>query len=512
MRTSFGTNQNKPFELLDFSGGLNSNTPEFLVPSNQAIDLQNLTLLPAGFMKRLGNVAFNSSAMVSSSTAIVGAAYMKYDSGVEFLNAVAGTKFFTSSSITGTMADKTGALTITGGQNNLWTGVSYNNLQIWFGGAPDAPFTHDGSGSDAAALGGSPPSARTAFVANNRVFALSTAGNPSRIYWSIIGDPSDWAGAGSGNADIAKSDGEALLNGILIDTDTALLFKNSSTHLMPLTKAPFPTYQLQKGIGAAGQNAMVNVNGTIFFVTPSLRMLSTIDGRNFQPYPTDIDDIWDSINPTRVSFISGIYYPTLNQIHWFVSTGSSSTNNLCIIWDVTRKAWLKNPTGFKANVACLVRNKRLFTGHYNGKIFEQNRAATYFDASETGAGTIDGYWTTPWGKAGSLSDIVHPQWIDCAYLTQNSGTISVSYGFDFAGDVVTESLSLSSNGDLWDTGLWDTALWGGQTSVAQRVFVSGRGNVFNMRFRHTGVTEGFIFQGATIQLRDGRARKVLQGI
>src|SRR5439155_8063637 len=139
-----------------------------------------------------------------------------------------------------------------------------------------------------------------------------------------------------------------------------------STHMMFLTKAPFPIYQLQKGVGAAGRYAIVNVNGVIYFVTPSRRMKSTVDGKNFEVYPTNVDDLWDSINTTRVAFIVGQYYPNLDQIHWYVSTGSSSTNNGCIIWDLRRKAWLYHSTGFKANVACLAQNRRLFTGHYNG--------------------------------------------------------------------------------------------------------------------------------------------------
>lgn len=496
----------KPIELFDFTGGRNSHDSEFLVPTNQAIDLQNINLLDNGWQKRLGNVAFNSSAMVSASTAIVGMGYMQFNSGTEFLSAVAGTKFFSSSGLGGTMSDVTGAITITADKNNIWTPLSYNNLQIWFGGAPDSPFKYSGSGN-AAALGGSPPSAKRGFVANNRPFAISTSANPSRIQWPILGDPEDWTGTGSGSADVAKNDGEELLQGVPLGTDSAILFKKTSTHMMILTKAPFPIYQLQKGTGACGPDAIVNVDGTVYFITPSRRMKSTTNGLNFENYPSHVDDLWDRVNSTRLAYIQGIYYEKLYQIHWLVSLDSGITNEATIIWDVRRKAWLFNSTGFKANRACLVQGRRLMTGHYNGKIYEQDKTATYSDASET-SGIIDAFWRTPWIAGDAIDGVIHPNWVSIACLA-GSTTVDISYGFDFTSDRQTQTFSLAIASALWDTAVWDTSLWAGQTSVAKRLLTKGRGNVFSMRFRNAVAGEPLTFQGAAIQPRPTGARKVL---
>lgn len=495
-------------EFMDFSGGRNSFDPEFLVSPNQAIDLQNITLLDRGFMKRLGNSAFNSSAMVGGSTAITGMGYIKFNSGTEFLNAVAGATFQTSSSLSGTMADATGALTITTGQNNTWTPVIYNDLQIWFGGAPDAPFKYSGTGN-AAALGGTAPSARTAFVAANRVFAISTAANPSRIQWTILANPEDWTGTGSGNQDVQKNDGEELLFGVPINADTAILFKNSSTHLMPLTKSPFPVYTLQTKIGAAGRHAWVNVNGTIYFITPSRRMKSTNDGVTFSDYPSAVDDLWNSVNSTRIQFIQGIYYPQREEIHWIVSTGSNSTNNASIIWDLKRKAWLYNPTGFKANVGCLVQNRRLFTGHYNGKIFEQDKASVLTDSSETSPGAIDAYWQTGWTRTSTVAGIIYPYWIDVMALSETVGNLTISYGFNFANDQKTGSVSLVAGSAQWDVDDWDVAMWSGQSSVRRRLFTSGMGENFSIKIRNSSASQGFTVQGISAQVGTNRAGKIL---
>jgi hypothetical protein len=501
----------KSVELNDFSGGLNTFDPEYLSPLNQSPDLDNIVILDKGFKKRNGDSAWNSSAMVSSSTAIAGAGYIQFNSGTQFLNAVAGTKFFTDSGLSGTMSDATGAITITSGQNNIWTPVNFNNLQIWFGGAPDAPFKYSGSGN-IAALGGSPPSAYTAFQANNRIFAISTTANPSRIYWPIISNPEDWTGTGSGNADVALSDGEALQCGVVTGADTAILFKNSSTHMMVLTRAPFPIYQLQKGIGIAGRYAYAYANGVIYFVTPGLRMKSTVDGVNFQSYPNDINDIWDTINTNRIQYIQGTYYQPLECIIWVVSTGSSTTNNYCIIWDIKHQCFLRCTTGFKANVMALVQNRRLFAGHYNGKLFEKLKATVFSDASEASPGAINGYWRTPFKNEGGLDETIHPAYVTVAALSDSSATLDVSYGFDFTSIQTTQAFSLQPVGGLWDTALYDVGVWGGQNAVTLRQFVYGRGNLFSLTIRNNTATQGFTVQGASIRLRPDKARKVLAAV
>lgn len=504
--------QGPAIQCNDFSGGLNTFDSEYISPLNQSPDLDNIIILDKGFKKRNGDSAWNSSAMVSSSTAITGMGYIKLDAGTEFLNAIAGTKFFADSGLSGTMSDKTGAVTITSGQNNIWNAVNFNNLQIWFGGAPDAPFKYSGTGN-AAALGGTPPTANNIFAANNRIFAMNTAANPSRIYWPIVSNPEDWTGTGSGSADVAVSDGDSLQCGVVTGPDTAILFKNNSTHLMITTRQPFPIYQLQKGIGIAGKNAWTMADGTIYFITPSLRMKSTMDGINFTDYPNDINDLFDSINVNRIQYIQGFYYQALEWIGWICSTGSSTTHNYLLIWDLKHKCFLRCTTGFKANVVGLIQNRRLFAGHYNGKMYEKLKATIFSDASETSPGAIDAYWRTPFsGFTTEIDQIIHPLYLDVVALTETASTLDVSYGFDFTLPQTTETFSLQATGGVWDTAVWDTAVWGGQNATVLTSFIKGRGNLFSYKMRNATASQGFTVQGTTLRIRKSGARKVFAGI
>jgi len=498
-------------ELEDFSGGLNTFDPEYLSPLSQSPDLDNIVILDKGIKKRNGDSAWNSSAMGSSSTAVTGAGYIQYDAGTQFLNAVAGTKFYADSGLSGTMADKTGALTITTGLSNIWTPVNFNNLQIWFGGAPDAPFKYSGTGN-AAALGGSPPSAFTCFGASNRIFALSTAANPSRIYWPIVSNPEDWTGAGSGSADVAMSDGEALQCGVVTGPDTAILFKNSSTHLMVLTRQPFPIYQLQKGIGIAGRKAFAYANGVTYFVTPGRRMRATRDGLNFETFPNDINDIWDSINTNRIANIVGYYYQAREWIVWLVSTGASTTNNYAIIWDLKHSCFLRCTTGFKANVVCTVQNRRFFAGHYDGKLYEKDKATIFSDASETSPGAISGYWRSPFKNLGGLDTTLDPLYFTVSALSEASTVLSLSYGFDYSSVQRTQSSSLVAAGALWDSAIWDSSVWGGQNAVQPRMYVNSRGNLFSLTIGNNVASQGFTVQGVSIRLRTDKARKELTAV
>jgi len=501
--------QGSHIELMDFSGGLNSFEPEFRVGLNQAIDLDNINLFKRGWEKRQGDTAFNGTAMIDSTTVITGLHYMKFNSGTEFLNAVAGAKFFTSSGLTGTMADKTGGITISAGKDKYWTGVSFNNLQIWFGGTPNAPFKHDGGGGNAAALGGSPPSATTAFVSNNRVFAMNTAADPSIIQWPILSNPEDWTGTGSGNTQASKNDGEGVQFGVPLGNNLAIIFKNSSTHKFLLDAAPFPLFQLQKGVGAAGSRSYVVVDGVIYFITPARRMKATTDGAQFISFPRAVDDKWDNINTSRIAQIVGAYDRRFQQIRWYFSDGSSTTNNRCIVWDLAQKTWLQRTTGANVNTVALVQNRRIFSGNYDGKAYEHDVANTNTDASNSSA-TIDAFWRSAWIVNQTLGRVIHPRWIDVGIQSRSSGAFTVSYGFDYNKDQRVESHKLTTGGATYDSGFkYGAAKYAGETSIYRRTFVSGRGNAFNVRVRNNDSVSLFKCHGMTIPLRDIKDRKKL---
>ncbi len=266
----------------DFSGGMVSNNPITELALNQASTVDNIILSASGkgFRSRLGDVKFNSSAMVGSTTPVHGLGYFRVSAQSDYLLAVTGTKLFESTGLNGTMNDITGTLTITAGQDLIWSFAVLNNKIVGFGGldtSPDSPFVYTGSGN-ATLLGGSPPLAYDCFQANNRIFALRTNADPSTVFWSILGNEADWTGTGSGSSDVWTSDNDLLTGHAIINTSSVLLFTENSIHQMQIANlidGAFPVYPLFVGTGCAGKGAVVVADGLVYFINSRGKMCIT---------------------------------------------------------------------------------------------------------------------------------------------------------------------------------------------------------------------------------------------
>lgn len=489
----------KALRFFDFSGGLNSKAPITSLAYNQAIDLQNINLLPSGgFEKRRGNTAHNSSAMNSGAN-VQALLYYRQGDGDQWLVAFAGAKGFKSDDLDGTMDDITGAVTITAGQNNIWTSSVMNDLAIFVGGAPDAPLKWNGAGN-LAALGGSPPSGNFGLTHNRRFFIGNTAALPSRIYWTVLGDPEDWSGTGSGSQDIQTGDGDTLVTASPLTVDHLICFKQNSIHDLITSTAPFPVFPLFKGVGCVGKHAKVAVDGLIYFITPQARMKAT-DGYKVYDFSDSIDDVWDGLNQSRLQYIVGAYNRRLHQIWWFCSNTTSTTNNYCIVYDVKRQAWLRNTTGQQMNVTTLHQNGAVYGGAYDGKIYQMDVVSTYTDASVTSPGAISAYWRTGWYDFETMLESKTLPYIEINIVSQTSGTFEIGYGFNFAQDRKILTGSMQALGGLWDQMLWDVGLWGGQTDNSKLFFTKGKGKFINFLLRNANPGEAFSFNGFEVPIK-----------
>lgn len=501
--------QGTEFKLNDFSGGMVSNMPITELELTQASAVDNIIVFPKGrgFRSRLGDTTFNSTAMNSGAN-LQGLAYYRQADQTEYIVAVCGAKIF-SSPMTGTMTDRTGAVSITAGQDDIWDLVPFNNKIVAFGGAsnsPDAPWAWTGSGN-AAALGGTPPSAYGAFQANNRMFAFRTSANPSRIYWSVLSNEADWTGVGSGNADVFTNDNDRLTAAAVLNTNTVLLFKENSTHQMQignLISGAFPIFPLFLGTGCAGKHAVVVADGYCYFITSQGKMKIT-DGVSILteqdlPALSHIDDQWNGTNASRLQYVQGIRHTgkDFDHIKWIVSYGSSqTTHNECFIWDIQNKCWLQNTTGWAMNVATRKTDGTVYTGGYNGKIYQKEVAATYTDASNTSA-VVNAYWQSGWVNSGKFETVKQLRKVSISLVTQTSGTVTFYYGFDFSG--LTKSISVdqsAASGFLLDTSVLDVNALVGVSLTMKSSRLTGRGNFFQFKINSPTTAYPLQFNGLT---------------
>lgn len=483
-------------QINDFGGGLHSNAAITELEFNEAYDLSNVVVGPKGtyIRSKNGNSAFNSSAM-NSGAAVQSLSYFKLNSGTEYLVSVCGNKIFESTSLDGTMNDITGAVTITSGQDDIWTFLTFNNVHIGFGGPstnPDAPIQYSGAGN-AAALSGTPPSAYGAIQANNRVFAFRTAASPSIIQWSILGNPQDWTGTGSGTQTVSTADNDAITAMVPLNNNVIIIFKQNSIHKMnisTLVSGAFPIFSLFDNVGCIGKHAAVVSDGLIYFITPQATMRITdgvtIIDENSLPQLNYTSDIWSGINTSRLEYIQGskVSGTDYNHILWLItSTSSGTTNDVAIRWDLDNKCWLRDLTGYKANVIAQNQMGVIYTGSYAGKIYKQDVTGVTTEASES-SNNVDAYWSSGWSKFGSFDNF---KTVDDAYLsfvTQASGNILFSWGYDFNLNSRQQSVNQLAGNYLYDQSNYDVATYGGQTDKITRISPMGNGRVFQYKVRN----------------------------
>lgn len=491
------TRRTGEIDINDFSGGLHSSAAITELDYSEAYDLSNLVIGPNGdyIRSKNGNSTFNASAMNSSAN-VQSLSYYKLIAGTEFLVSICGNKIYSSTSLDGTMNDITGAVTITGGQNNIWTFLTFNNVHIGFGGistSPDAPIQYTGTGN-AAALSGTPPSAYGCVQANNRVFAFRTAASPSIVQWCILGNPQDWTGTGSGSQTISTSDNDSVTALAVMDNSTILIFKQKTIHKMmvnTLVSGAFPVFPLFKNVGCAGKHALVVADGLCYFLTPEGDMKIT-DGDKILtdvelPKLDYVSNLWSAMNSSRYEYVQGrrVTAQDYDHILWLMtSTAGGTTHDVALRWDIKNRCWLRDLTGYKANVITTTSAGSIYTGNYSGLIFKQDVTTVTTEASE-GSLNLDSYWTSGWQKFGSFD--VFKSIVDfyISYVTQSFGSILLSWGYDFSSFARTEIISQISSGGIYDQSLYDVDLYGGQTDKISKTIPYGNGRVFQYRIRNT---------------------------
>ncbi len=461
----------------DFSGGMKSNVSPHSLPINSASLVNNVVLKPGGgFRERYGDTVFNSSAMAAK--AVTGLAYYKPISGTEYLMAICDDKIY-KSEMDGTMDDITGAVTISSSDNNLWNFTQMNDLAIFVGGAPNAPIKWNATGN-AAVLAGTPPQGKFAFQTQNRLFICNTTSNPSRVQWSILANPEDWSGTGSGSSDVWTNDGEELTGHAILSNNLVLLFKNNSIHQMVTNAAPFPIYPLFTEVGTPCDSAVTVYGGKAYFMSSDAKFYAT-DGNTLIDMPhEDIDDILSNLNMTRLKYVQSSYQQGdgYSWIVWSMSSSSATTNDINIVWDLNNNCWLYNPTGYACNVFALTSQKVLYGGHYDGKIYKKDSSSSKYTDDSVSGGLIGGLWRWGWRDNKSFMYSSRPFKFSISFKTQTTGLCRFSYGFDYAQDTISHDFSMVGTGSLWNQFNWDEGIWGLTGNNIKTIILMGSGNVF----------------------------------
>lgn len=153
------------------------------------------------------------------------------------------------------------------GSSGLHTVSTFNDLLII--GGPQAPKSWDQTTFQS--LAGTPPVFYFSTPHAGRHWAAGVASAPSRLYYSAVGNPEDWVGAGSGSIDIDPGDGDGIV-GLLSWKRELWVFKGpnrlSIHRITGSTPSDFARVPFVYGISASGPTAIFPMGDDFAFWSP----------------------------------------------------------------------------------------------------------------------------------------------------------------------------------------------------------------------------------------------------
>jgi hypothetical protein len=512
-------NQNplKEVSFNKFSGGYAGAKGVGSLDSDEALDLDNVVVLPSGggFKNRPGNTELSRTGNLSTVTlAYQGLQSFKIGSS-EYLVGVrgigGGTDTCSETYLIGTSSSWTTRTTYTAsGQsaNTLFTIDRFKDLAIGVGGQL-APFKIDFSGAPSSitsgSLGGTPPNGTVLIIWNNRAWIGNTSSNPSKLFYSILNDPEDWSSSGSGFVEPSPGDGDELTAVCPISNNVLLFFKRNRTWQVVGRTDPFSAFPLFQDTGCIGKHAVVNVDGLVYFINSHGHMQIT-DGSKIldtKDLPTldNARDLWETIPVSRRPYIQGTHQKGngYEWIVWGVSSGSTqTTNNYAIIWDLINKCWLKCSTGYNGNCFATASDGTLYMGGYSGRVYEMAVEDKYTDDSGV-APSIDGsnlqvlptnpipvrwFWRSDDISLNSLINVVQVDRVNVLCQYDGTGQLKVSCGYDGYHDTASIVKTIVPSEFILGAGLntLGVSILGGVRFSTETVRPLGRGQSFNVKF------------------------------
>lgn len=487
-----------PFLYQDFGKGLNTKAAPFLLQDEEARDLSNVQSTRTGaILKRNGLVTLASPAVTFTSLFAAEAA-----SPAAFIGA-GGTALY-SVSTGGTVTQLKSGLT-----NNLnW---SFAQMPTISGQGPlygmngtDTPQYWDGSSSATAnwtATSGALPNGTMCVVHQNRLFVAGVAANPSRLYWSALGDPTSWPSANV--VDLDPNDGESITGIGLIGPYLAV----GKSHKLFLVHDANTgaNRRLSDSVGIASHRSIASGPFEMYFLSNE-RGVYQVDAHGKITFLSDlIQPTMDSIVTAQRNTAAGTFY----QGHYYLSVCTSgSQNNITLDWDSVLSSWWKH--SFGSNQFAYLHPPSTSTGLYSAKSTAAIVDQCFVPNVYTDNGTaMTWVWRGPWQSPTFYRRRRFPTPYFKKRLRQvrvmGSGTVDFSLAKDFVGNETlwranvfggTPPLTFSSQLDSTVFGAADSSVFGLEASVfgagsgiqQARLYSLGAANAFSMVFGSTSTT------------------------
>lgn len=417
------------FKIKNFAGGLNQAADDSVLSVNQSRNAQNVD--------------------VSSGTLKTIDGYSKYIATAAPAGITRLMKFYKNNTTTGAVTSYLLAATATAIYN--WTGSAWTALAtgltsgdwdflnyqiamtdvVIMGNGADVMKKWDGT--TFAALGGTPPVAKSIALHAERLWATGVKAAPNSVYYSDDLNPENWVIAedGSGIIDVPTWDGGVCLGVSTIFSDLVIFKTNNIHRIMGTYPAVYEVKQVYSSVGAIADKTIVSGGERAFFLSSD--GLYYYNGTSTAPLLGDkAKDI--VINPSYAKNAVSIIHK--NVLYCAFPEGTSTSNNAMFVYDLLANTFMVW-RGISVTDMMELDGKLLFAS--GAIVYNIDENATSFDGTN-----INAFWETPWQD---LDAFRVTKTADTLYFyAKGNGMLRVDITFD--NKTKTKNVTLNTFGKL----------------------------------------------------------------
>lgn len=469
--------------------GMNNRYPGHLLPRGVFRNLSNVLISESSIDKRPGTTGSTS---VATGQVMLGGTAFEPNGGnkaqVFNLNGATNARLYYSTNAT-TFSTLGSANLTKDAQMNF---LQASNYLFGFNGFDEIDLASDGVTltHNRATV----PLGTVAFWFHNYLFVAGVAGNPSRLYWSNLGDPTTFTSTNF--IDINANDGDKI-TGLTAFNDNLVVTKlNSIWQITGFSGSTFSattvagqnTQNFIQGYGSPSHQSLVAAGSSLYYLSfiggiPHIRAMkrtlygTIVDGGIMS---LDIEQTMKGLNFSKLNLAAGFYDG--KYLYWALPSGSSQVNDTVICF--YPELATRGPDG-------VIRSWTVWTGINVNQFFVSTlsgQGKTYFsDAGTTGKvfvidSSVAADNGTPVVMTADYRDFIldrsaarKAKWkyLYTKFKTGSAGTLGVYARLDEAADfTLQESIALKGNSPgLGPTGTFTLGVsqLGGQALTKQRV-------------------------------------------
>jgi hypothetical protein len=506
------------FQMLPWSGGLNTALDESMIPPNQLTVADNLIFDTRGSRKKRDGIDHDWDDASNSSASIIGLHDFWFGLSSKTQRVIGVTSSGKVYSYNGGTRTELTVTTPFSGTLTTCSMVTFNNKVIIVASTGASDTTNvvkywAGTG-DVEDLPGSPPKASFVFSHLGRL-CLNDRANRDRLHYSPPNDHTLWNGAGdSGAFDIGTGDGDPTgLTGGRSFRGDAILFKRTKAYrLVGSTPEDLQILKMSDGIGCISHNSITPVENTeLLWVSErgvhSMSATDTYGAFDAAFVSADIQRTFnEDFTKSRLPFVWGAYLDTINSVAFGFTMEGDSTNNDVYLYNIPLKSWYRWP-----NISCqslIVANdadkKRFYFGTSTQRI-SQSFNGTNYDLNSSGTHTAVSFQVT----TGLIFVDENPYTLKAFkrfvlyYRPRGSHTITAEVKIDNIQLNSENQLSFSSSGSgalLGSTFTLGVSQLGTDSILGPYTrHIDGYGRAVKVSFTQTGTDEEVEIQGFGIE-------------